>query len=117
MNEPRFAASSHAHSPENARTWPTSPPKQPVNFSKPQNPNPTSSNFSTANPMQTFLLIAQNSDGYEPIGEVTAMEAIEFAHADMKHRSAENDDFCPEEYALWQRGPDGRYQVHSILTV
>lgn len=66
--------------------------------------------------MQTFLLIAQNSDGYEPIGEVTAAEAIEFAHADMKGRAAENDDFCPDEYALWQRGPTGRYHVHSILT-
>ena len=65
--------------------------------------------------MQTYLLIAQNCDGYEPIAEVTASEAVEFAKADMASRSPEADDFCPEEYALWERGRDGRYQVHSII--
>ena len=67
--------------------------------------------------MKSFLLIAQNCDGYEPIAEVTANEAHEFAAADMKSRSPEADDFCPEEYALWERGPDGRYKVHSIITI
>lgn len=67
--------------------------------------------------MQTFLLIAQNCDGYEPIAEVTANEAREFSQADMAGRSAEADDFCPEEYALWERGPTGRYEVHSIITL
>jgi hypothetical protein len=67
--------------------------------------------------MQTFLLIAQSCDGYEPIAEVTANEALEMAIADMKRRSPSNDDFCPEEYALWQRGEDGRFRVHSILTL
>ena len=67
--------------------------------------------------MKTFLLIAQNCDSYEPIGEVTAIEALELAKADMAARSPEADDFCPEEYALWERGPTGRYRVHSILTL
>jgi hypothetical protein len=67
--------------------------------------------------MQTFLLIAQNCDGYEPIAEVTESEVREFVESDMKSRSAENDDFCPEEYALWMRGPTGRYGVHSIITI
>lgn len=67
--------------------------------------------------MQTFLLIAQNCDSYEPIAEVTANEALEFARADMASRSPEADDFRPEEYALWQRGPSGRYEVHSIITL
>lgn len=67
--------------------------------------------------MQTYLLIAQNCDAYEPIAEVTATEALEIAREDMANRRPENDDFCPEEYALWDRGPNGRYQVHSIITL
>jgi hypothetical protein len=65
--------------------------------------------------MKSFLLIAQNCDAYIPIAEVTESEALEFAQADMRSRSADADDFCPEEYALWERGPDGRYRIHSII--
>lgn len=65
--------------------------------------------------MQTYLLIAQNCDGYEPIAEVTLEEASQFAREDMASRSPEADDFCPEEYALWERGGNGRYAVAMIL--
>ena len=67
--------------------------------------------------MNTYLLIAQNCDGYEPIAEVVETEALQIAREDMANRSPEADDFCPEEYALWERGPAGRYRVHSIITL
>ena len=67
--------------------------------------------------MQTYLLIAQNCDAYQPIGEVTESEADEFAKADKASRSAEAEDFCPEEYALWKRGSDGRFSIHRIINI
>lgn len=65
--------------------------------------------------MQTYLLIAQNCDGYEPIAEVTLEEASQFARDDMAMRSPEADDFCPEEYALWERTPTGCYTIAQII--
>ena len=67
--------------------------------------------------MRTFLLIAQNCDGYEPIAEVTESEADEAAACDFAGRDPEADDFCPEEYALWERGPGGRFIVARIIPV
>ena len=65
--------------------------------------------------MQTYLLIAQNCDGYEPIAEVTEGEIEEFIACDRANRSPENDDMCPESYALWARGPEGRYIVDRVI--
>lgn len=65
--------------------------------------------------MQTFLLIAQNCDAYEPIAEVTASEIDEVIAFDRANRSPENDDFCPEEYAVWMRGPGGRWVVSHVI--
>lgn len=65
--------------------------------------------------MQTFLLIAQNCDAYEPIAEVTESEIEEFIACDRRNRRPENEDFCPEEYALWKRGPGGRFIVDRTI--
>lgn len=65
--------------------------------------------------MSTFLLIAQNCDGYEPVAIVTDSEADDFARQNMASRRPENDDFCPEEYALWKRQPDGSFAVARII--
>jgi len=65
--------------------------------------------------MQTYLLIAQNCDAYEPIAEVTEGEIEEFIAWDRRNRSPHNDDLCPESYALWRRGPAGRYVVDRTI--
>jgi len=65
--------------------------------------------------MQTYLLIAQNCDAYEPIAEVTEGEIDEVIACDRANRSAQNDDLCPESYALWGRGPGGRYIVDRTI--
>lgn len=67
--------------------------------------------------MTTYLLIAQNCHGYEPVAEVTFSEAAQIAREDMANRRPENDDFCPEEYALWVRGLNGRYSVAQIIPI
>ena len=65
--------------------------------------------------MQTYLLIAQNCDAYEPIAEVTEGEIEEFIACDRRNRSPENDDLCPEYYALWKRDANGRYVVDRVI--
>lgn len=65
--------------------------------------------------MRSFLLIAQNCDGYEPIAEVTETEAEKCAHEDLRSRRLGSDNFYPDSYALWERGPRGRYRVARLI--
>jgi hypothetical protein len=65
--------------------------------------------------MEYYLLIAETEDGsYQPIGEVTESEARDSAAEDFANRDP-NEDLCPCQYALWVRGPGGRYQMHEII--
>jgi hypothetical protein len=64
------------------------------------------------------LITMEQADGpYEPVGSaVSEREALELITSDYRRRKPENDDLCPEQYALWSRSPNGTYRRDATLT-
>lgn len=54
---------------------------------------------------------------YEPVGiACNEREALQMITEDYHRRSPDNDDLCPEAYALWSRGPHGHYRRDATIT-
>lgn len=56
-------------------------------------------------------------DCYEPVGIASSQdEALDLISHDYHRRKPENDDLCPEGYALWNRDPSGHYRRDAEIT-
>ena len=57
------------------------------------------------------LIVMEQADGpYEPVGIASGQdEALDLISHDYHRRKPENDDLCPEGYALWTRDSSGHY--------
>lgn len=56
-------------------------------------------------------------DCYEPVGIASGRdEALDLISHDYHRRKPENDDLCPEGYALWNRDPNGHYRRDAEIT-
>jgi len=64
------------------------------------------------------LIVMEQSDGpYEPVGSASSQdEALDMISYDYHRRKPENDDLCPESYALWNRDPSGHYRHDATIT-
>ena len=64
------------------------------------------------------LIVMEQSDGpYEPVGIASSQdEALDLISHDYHRRKPENDDLCPEGYALWNRDPNGHYRRDAEIT-
>jgi hypothetical protein len=64
------------------------------------------------------LIVMEQSDGpYEPVGIASSQdEALDLISHDYHRRKPENDDLCPEGYALWNRDPNGHYRRAAEIT-
>lgn len=64
------------------------------------------------------LITMEQADGpYEPVGIASSQdEALDMISHDYHRRSPENDDLCPEHYALWSRGRNGFYRRDATIT-
>lgn len=56
-----------------------------------------------------MILIAENCDGYLPMGEVASLdEAREIVESYMRNADRKND-FCPEQFVVWYRNEKGGF--------
>lgn len=64
------------------------------------------------------LITMEQADGpYEPVGIASGCdEALDMISHDYHRRKPENDDLCPEHYALWNRDPNGHYRRDATIT-
>lgn len=63
--------------------------------------------------LQSGILAIEDGDGHwEPVEIVCSLqEAEEMISSDLRHRSPEAEDMCPERYVLFLRGPNGRFKL------
>lgn len=64
------------------------------------------------------LIVMEQADGpYEPVGfGYQLTECLTLISQDYQRRKPENDDLCPEGYALWNRDSRGHYRRDAEIT-
>ncbi len=62
---------------------------------------------------QSGILAIEDGDGHwEPVEIVCSLqEAEEMIASDLRQRSPEADDLCPERYVIFLRAPNGRFNL------
>lgn len=73
--------------------------------------------LSTVWTLHTLITMEQADGPYEPVGIASSQdEALDMISHDYHRRRPENDDLCPEHYALWNRDPNGHYRRDATIT-
>jgi hypothetical protein len=65
----------------------------------------------------TLIVMEQDDGPYEPVGIGWRLtECLDLIAKDYHRRKPENDDLCPESYALWNRDAYGHYRRDATIT-